>query len=149
LTIFYTSFTSIAVIALRLALGLLAVAALVALLGPVWEAGQRGAEPVVRTYLAAVERGDLEGALETIAPEARAALRERVENQLGSRYRVEVLALASPSLLARARGAPATTAEATVLAEVTPVSGEPWKSTTVVELLNRDGRWLLLGAPFA
>jgi hypothetical protein len=136
-------------LASRLALGLLVACALVALAGPVWEARRRGPEAAVRAYLAAVERSDLEAALETVAPEARAALRERVENQLGSRYRVEVLALGNPSLLARALGAPAGSAEATVLAEITPASGERWKSTTVVELVNRDGRWLLLDAPFA
>ncbi|MBA2451318.1 MAG: hypothetical protein H0V51_25160 [Chloroflexi bacterium] len=132
----------------RLALGLLATAALVAVLGPVWEARQRAPEQTVRSYLAAVERGELEAALATLVPEAQAALRERIENQLGSRYRVEVVALATPSLLARVGGAPATTAEATILAEVTPVVGERWKSTSVVDLVERDGRWLLVDAPF-
>ena len=132
----------------RLALGLLATAALVAVLGPVWEARQRAPEQTVRSYLAAVERGELEAALATLVPEAQAALRERIENQLGSRYRVEVVALATPSLLARVGGAPATTAEATILAEVTPVVGERWKSTSVVNLVERDGRWLLVDAPF-
>ena len=132
----------------RLALGLLATAALVAVLGPVWEARQRAPEQTVRSYLAAVERGELEAALATLVPEAQAALRERIENQLGSRYRVEVVALATPSLLARVGGAPATTAEATILAEVTPVTGERWKSTSVVDLVERDGRWLLVDAPF-
>ncbi len=132
----------------RLALGLLATAALVAVLGPVWEARQRAPEQTVRSYLAAVERGELEAALATLVPEAQAALRERIENQLGSRYRVEVVALATPSLLARVGGAPATTAEATILAEVTPVVGERWKSTSVVDLVKRDGRWLLVDAPF-
>jgi len=132
----------------RLALGLLATAALVAVLGPVWEARQRAPEQTVRLYLAAVERGELEAALTTLVPEAQAALRERIENQLGSRYRVEVVALATPSLLARVGGAPATTAEATILAEVTPVTGERWKSTSVVDLVERDGRWLLVDAPF-
>ena len=133
----------------RLALGLLAMAALVAVLGPVWEARQRAPEQTVRSYLAAVERGELEAALATMVPEAQTVLRERIENQLGSRYRVEVVALATPSLLARLGGAPATTAEATILAEVTPVVGERWKSTSVVDLVRRDGRWLLLEAPFA
>ena len=136
-------------LALRLALGLLAVCAAVALLGPLWEAGRRGPELSVRAYLAAVERDDLVGALETIAPEARPAVEERVANQLGNRYRVEVVALGTPSLLARALGAPDTHARATVLAEVAPRVGGPWKSTSVVELVRLDGRWYLVEPPFA
>jgi hypothetical protein len=137
------------VLAHRLALVLLAVSALVAVLGPVWEARQRAPEAAVRAYLAAVEREDLAGALRAVAPGERDELRERVELQLGSRYRVNVLALATPPLLARLLGTPATTAQATILAEVTPVSGERWKSTTVVDLILQDGTWYLIDAPFA
>src|SRR5215208_2038582 len=131
----------------RLALGLLATAALLAVLGPIWEARQRAPEQTVRSYLAAVERGELEAALATMVPEAQTALRERIENQLGSRYRVEVVALATPSLLARVGGAPATTAEATILAEVTPVVGERWKSTSVVDLVERTAAGCCLRRP--
>lgn len=136
-------------LAQRLALAFLATAALVAVLGPIWEARQRGPEQSVRAYLAAVEQGEIEAALAMTVPEAQGALRERIENQLGSRYRIEVVALATPSLLARLGGAPATTATTTVLAEVTPVAGERWKSTSVVDLVEREGRWLLVDAPFA
>jgi len=135
--------------ATRLALGLLALCAAAALLGPLWEAGRRGPELSVRAYLAAVEREDLTAALETIAPQARAAAEARVANQLGNQYRVEVVALGSPSLLARALGAPDTRARATVLATVEPRVGAPWRSTSVVELVRLDGRWLLLEPPFA
>ncbi len=136
-------------LARRLALGLLSLCALAALLGPLWEARRRGPELSIRAYLAAVEREDLAAALETITPSARQALEERVANQLGNRYRVEVVALGSPSLVARALGASDTTAWATVLAVVEPRVGEPWKSTSVVELVRQDARWYLLEPPFA
>ncbi len=137
------------VLALRLALGLLAACGFAALVGPLVESRHRQPEVSVRAYLEAVERGNLAGALETIAPEARAESVERVANQLGNRYRVDVVALATPSLLARASGAPDTTARTTILAEVEPRAGERWKSTSVVTLLRLDNRWYLAEPPFA
>ena len=134
---------------LRLALGLLVLSATVALLGPLWEAGQRGPELSVRAYLTAVEREDLTAALEAIAPEVRPAAEDRIANQLGNQYRVDVVALGTPSLLARALGARDTRAQATVLALVEPHVGTPWKTTSVVELVWRDDRWYLLEPPFA
>ena len=136
-------------LASRLVFGLLTLSAAAALLGPLWEAGRRGPELSVRAYLAAVEQEDLAGALETIAPEARSAVEERVANQLGNQYRVDVVALGGPSLLARARGAPTTRARATVLAAVEPRVGPPWKTTSVVELIRIDDRWFLVEPPFA
>ena len=123
--------------------------AVAAVLGPLWEAGQRGPETAVRAYLAAVQRGDAEAALETLAPEVRASYLDRVQNQTGNSYRVEVLALGGPSVLARAFGASGGRAWATVTAEITPEVGERWKSTAVVDVVQQDGRWYLLGAPFA
>ena len=145
----YKLFTLWSMRALRLSLGLLVVCATVALVGPVWEARQRAPELAVREYLSAVEREDLDGALQAVVPEQRASVRERIENQLGNHYRVDVLALGRPSLLERARGVPDTSAWATILGEVTTVSGERWKSTSVVRLVEQDGRWYLLEPPFA
>ncbi len=138
-----------AVLALRLALGLLAACAFAALIGPLVEARQRQPELSVRAYLQAVERGDLAGALETIAPTARAESVERVADQLGNSYRVDVVALAAPSLLARARGTPDTTARTSILAVVEPRIGERWKSTSTVDLIRLDNRWYLTEPPFA
>jgi hypothetical protein len=143
------TFTISAVHAYRLALALLALCAVVAVVGPVLEARRRAPEQTVRAYLAAVERQDLEGALETLASEAREPERDQVELQLGSRYAILVLALGAPSIADRALGASPDAAHATVLAEVTPVSGERWRSTTVVRMVSRDGVWYLLSAPFA
>jgi hypothetical protein len=133
----------------RLAFGLLLLCAVVAALGPLVEARGRAPEQVVRAYLAAVERGELEAALQAVDPPVREAARERVANQLGARYRVHVLALASPSLIDRARGAPGGIGSATLLAEVTPAVGDRWKSTAVVDLVERDGGWYLAEPPFA
>ncbi len=133
----------------RLALALLLTSALVALVGPLWEAGQRAPEATVRAYLDNVGSSHLEDALDAVAPSVRPAARERVQNQLGNHYRLELVALGNPSLLARALGTSRTTARATILAEVTPLSGESWKSTTVVRLVDEGGRWYLLDPPFA
>lgn len=143
------SFTILAVRTIRLALGLLILSGLVAGIGPAWEATQRAPEQSVRAYLTAVERDDVSAALALIAPEARRVLRERIETQLGNHYRVDLVALARPSLLARALGAPDTTAAATILAEVATPSGDRWKTTSVVRLTLHDDRWYLMEPPFA
>jgi hypothetical protein len=132
-----------------IAVVLLVIAAGVALIGPLLESGGRGAEVATRSYLAAVEREDLSGALETLAPELRADVRGRVELQLGTRYEIDALVLGTPSALDRLRGAPADRAWVSLVARVTPVSGERWKSTGVVGLVQREGRWYLVDPPFA
>lgn len=142
-------FTLQTVNAHRLALGLLVVGALVTVVGTIWEARQRGPELAVRTYFAAVEREDLDDAIQQILPSERSAVRDRVALQLGSRYRVDVLVLGRPSLLSRALGNDGRTARATVQAEVTAAGGERWKSTSSVDLVEQAGRWYLLSPPFA
>jgi len=127
----------------------LVVAALVAVLGPLWETGQRGPEGTTRAYLAAVERGDLEGALATLAPEARESARERVALQLGNRYAIETLVLGRPSVVDRLLARPLPPAWATVLATVSTASGERWKSTSTTELVELGGTWYLTAPPFA
>jgi hypothetical protein len=143
------TFTISTVHAHRLALALLGLCAVVALVGPAFESRQRAPEQTVRAYLAAVERQDLDGALEMLVHEAREPEHDRVELQLGSRYAIQVLALGGPSVVDRVLGASPEAAHATVLAEVTPVSGERWRSTTVVQMVSRGGVWYLLSAPFA
>jgi len=131
------------------ALFLFGCAAVVALVGPLWEGRRRGPEAPVRAYLAAVERGDLDAALAELAPPARAAERERVANQLGNRYRVESLVLGAPSLADRALGRAGPPAWAIVAAEITPIVGAPWKSSSRAELIELDGRWYLAEPLFA
>jgi hypothetical protein len=128
---------------------LLAITAAIACIGPLIESGGRSAETVARSYLASVEREDLNGALETLAPELRPALRGRVELQLGTRYEVQALVLGGPSALDRLRGWSADRAWVGLAARVTPVSGERWSSTGVVALVRRDDQWYLADPPFA
>lgn len=118
-------------------------------LGPLWETRQRTPEGIARAYLAAVERGDLDRALATIAPDLREAFRERVQAQLGNRYTVETLVLGQPSVLDRVTGRALSPAWATLLAEVATVTGERWKSTSTAPLVERDGAWYLAAPLFA
>jgi hypothetical protein len=128
---------------------LLVIAATLAVFGPVWETSQRAPEGTARAYLAAVARGDLEGALETLAPDARGAARERVALQLGNRYRIETLVLGRPSVLDRLLARPVPPAWATVTGEVTTTDGQRWKSTSTAELVQVDGAWYLTRPLFA
>lgn len=142
-------FTRRPLTARRLAVGLLAVGALLSVVGPIWEARRRGPETAVRAYLAAVERGEVDAALETISPERRAALAERVALQRTSTYQVAVLALGTPSVLARAGGADGAIARATLHAVVTNANGDRYPTTSTVDLVEHGGRWYLLEPPFA
>ena len=132
-----------------IALTLLAATALVALAGPAWESRRRAPEAVVRAYLDAVERRDLDAALAQLAPEARQEQREQVALQLGNRYRVESLVLGAPSVADRLLGRPGPAAWAVVAAEVTPAVGSRWRSSSTAELVELDGRWYLARPPFA
>lgn len=131
------------------ALLLLLISAAVAMVGPLWETGQRGPERTARAYLAAVERGDLDAALATLAPESRAAARDRVAVQLGNRYRIETLVLGAPSVLDRLLARPLPPAWATLLAEVTTTTGERWKTTSTADLVRIGGVWYLTAPLFA
>jgi hypothetical protein len=128
---------------------LLGLVALVAVLGPIWEGRRRGAEAPAREYLAAVERGDLEAALATLAPDARQVGRERVERQLGNGYRVEGLVLGAPSIADRLLGRPRPPSWVHVAAEIRPAVGERWKSSSTAALIQQDGRWYLAAPLFA
>ena len=114
-----------------------------------WETSKRAPEGTARAYLAAVEAHDLDAALATIAPEARDGARERIQLQLGNRYRIETLVLGQPSVLDRWLGRPLAPAWASVLADVTDKGGDRWKSTSTAELVERDGSWYLVRPLFA
>ena len=133
----------------RVAFVLLALCGLVAVVGPVVEARQRAPESVARAYLQAVQNGDLEAALATVDPEQREAQRERVALQARNRYGIVTLVLGRPSLLESAAGHGAAAAWVTVLADVTTVTGERWRSTSTAPLVQRDGVWYLSRPLFA
>jgi hypothetical protein len=130
-------------------LAFLVVGAMLAAFGPLWETGHRGPEGTARAYLLAVEHGDLEGALMTIAPDARAGARESVARQLGNRYSIETLVLGRPSVLDRVLARPEPPAWATLFAEVTTADGQRWKSTSTAELVEASGVWYLTAPLFA
>ena len=132
-----------------IALLLLAASAVVAVAGPAWESRRRAPEAVVRAYLDAVERRDLDAALAQLAPDGRAAQRERVALQLGNRYRVESLVLGAPSVADRLLGRSRPPAWAVVAAVITPPVGDRWTSSSTAELVDHDGRWYLARPPFA
>lgn len=128
---------------------LLIIAALVAVVGPAWESRRRAPEGVARAYLAAVERGDLDGALAELAPDAREAQRERVALQLGNSYRVESLVLGAPSVADRLLGRPGPPAWVVMAAEITPAVGAGWRSSSTAAFVEQDGRWYLARPLFA
>jgi hypothetical protein len=72
-----------------------------------------------------------------------------VEHQLGTRYELDALVLGGPSALDRLRGSPADRGWVSLAARVTPVSGERWRSTGVVDLVRQNGSWFLADPPFA
>ena len=149
LTLFLQSAHTLAVRRFPIALALLVVAATVAVAAPPFESRQRAPEGVARAYVQAVERGDLEAALATVDPVEREALRERVAWQLRNRYEIVTLVLGRPSVLDRVRGRPRDAAWATVMADVTTVTGERWRSTSMAPFVLRDGVWYLVRPLFA
>ena len=133
----------------RLALLLLAVVAVVSGVVPALETRQRAPEGTARAYLQAVEAGDLDAALATIDPLQRDAQRERVAWQIRNRYEIVTLVLGRPSLADRLAGRDLAPAWVTVLADVTTVAGERWRSTSTAPLVERDGVWYLTRPLFA
>ena len=128
---------------------ILAVLTVVSGIGPVLETRQRAPEGIVRAYLLAVERGDLETALATIDPRERDAQRERVAWQIRNRYAIVTLVLGRPSVIERLTGRDVGPAWVTVLADVTTIAGERWRSTSTAPLVERDGVWYLVRPLFA
>jgi hypothetical protein len=96
-----------------------------------------------------VEAGDLEAALATVDPPQRDAQRERVAWQIRNRYTIVTLVLGRPSLVDRVTDRDLAPAWVTVLADVTTVAGERWRSTSTAPLVERDGVWYLTRPLFA
>jgi hypothetical protein len=149
LTLFLHLPNTVGVSWFRLALLILGTAAMVAAAGPVLETRLRAPEGIARAYLRAVEVGDIEAALATIDPAQRDVQRERVEWQARNRYAIVTLVLGRPSVLDRVTGRAGDPAWVTVLADVTTVSGERWRSTSTAPFIERDGVWYLSRPLFA
>jgi hypothetical protein len=133
----------------RRALLLLLLAGLAAALGPIAETRLREPERTARTYLLAIQAGDVDGALATLDPLARDAQRERVAWQARNQYEIVTLVIGRPSVADRAVGRDLAPAWVTVLADVSTVSGERWRSTSTAPLVERDGVWYLTRPLFA
>jgi hypothetical protein len=134
---------------MRTALTLVVLAGLVTVVGPVVETRQRAPEGIARAYLRAIEQGDLEAALATIEPTERDAYRERIALQIRNRYEIVTLVLGRPSVIDRLTGRESRAAWVTVLADVTSVVGDHWRSTSTAALVEQDGVWYLTRPLFA
>jgi hypothetical protein len=100
----------------------------------------------VRRYALAVGAGDLEAAVQEIAPPERDRWRAWINGQLGNIYDVRGVAVRSPSLLERltARAASSAPSEVTVALDVNRgYPDEFYQPTTRVPLEQVDGRWYL------
>jgi hypothetical protein len=113
------------------------------------ETRQRAPEGIARTYLSAVERGDLDAALATIEPSQRDAQRERIALQIRNRYAIVTLVLGRPSPIDRLTGRETRAAWVTVLADVSKDTGDRWRSTSTAPLVEQDGVWYLARPLFA
>jgi hypothetical protein len=134
---------------MRTALTLVVLAGLVTVVGPVVETRQRAPEGIARAYLRAIEQGDLEAALATIEPTERDVYRERIALQIRNRYEIVTLVLGRPSVIDRLTGRESRAAWVTVLADVTSVVGDHWRSTSTAALVEQDGVWYLTRPLFA
>jgi len=110
----------------------------------------REVQDLAGRYFSAVERKDLEAALETLAPAERARWAGWVDDQTGNHYQVEGLAVRTPPLLARLAGASGDPIEATITARITLENGEQWPrpGVTVVRLRREGGRLYFLEPPY-
>jgi hypothetical protein len=149
LTLFLQFADNFSVNRLQIALIVLALAGIISVVGPLLEARQRAPEAAARAYLLAVEAGDLDAALATIDPAQRETQRERVELQVRNRYGIVTLVLGRPSTVDGLTVRATDPAWVTVLADVTSVTGDRWRSTSTAPLVQRDGVWYLTRPLFA
>jgi hypothetical protein len=137
---------------LTLGLTLLAAAAGIVVIAAAYDVWTRDASPeaLVRGYFAALERGDLDAALQAIEPSARPTSSVFVANMLNNVYRIEGVAVRQASILERLRGEPGDPREVTIFLAITQsVDGVHWEAGPRVPLINQDRRWYLARPPFA
>ena len=109
----------------------------------------RGAAQVdtsVRRYAAAVSTGNLDAAVQEIAPPARPRWRDWIAGQLGNVYEVRGVAVRAPSLLDRfTRHTASAPSEVTVALDVNRgYPDEFYQPTPRVPVQQVDGRWYLV-----
>jgi hypothetical protein len=109
-----------------------------------------GVEGTVRRYFSALEVGDVDGALSTLATPVRERDVAFVENGVGNRYRVVGVAVRQPSLLARFAGLAPGPNQVTVFLDVTQQMDDArWQAGPTVGVREQDGRWVLERPPLA
>ena len=125
--------------------GLLLALAGIAILGVIaFDRSDASAEGVVRRYALAVSNNDLDGALDEIAPDQRDAYREWLSTQVGNIYEVRGIAVRSPSVFQRLVRRASGPSEVTVVLDVNRgYAGEFYQPTSVVPVVQVDGRWYL------
>jgi hypothetical protein len=132
------------------ALALLLTAAVVVLVGAWIDRGARasGAESPMVAYASAVERGDLDGALQQLMPELRDRSRSFVAWQMGNRYSILESAVRTASLqdslLGRADGKRAVVV---VVMDVDGKGNPRWRATEDLPVQMVEGRWYLAKTP--
>lgn len=129
----------------RVALALLTATAVVIIVSAVGELALRAApgrpESVVRRYFAALEAGDIDGALTEVVPSGRAASRAFVENVVGNEYRITGIAVRHGPK----GGGPR---DVTIFLDITQAAdGARWQAGPRVPLVEMDGRWFLASPP--
>jgi hypothetical protein len=101
-------------------------------------------EGVVRRYALAISSSDLDGALDEIAPDQRAAYRDWLTTQLGNIYEVRGIAVRSPSVFERVVRRASGPNDVTVVLDVNRgYAGEFYQPTSDVPVVQVDGRWYL------
>lgn len=107
-------------------------------------------EATVRAYFAALEQGDVDGALSTLPQSIRGTWTPFVENGLHNEYRIVGVAVRSTSLMDQFRGMPAGPQDVTIFLDITQnVDGVRWQAGPRVPLMLTEGRWLLAHPPLA
>jgi hypothetical protein len=107
-------------------------------------------EATVRRYFGALGAGDVEAAVQSLSPAARARDAAFVESISGDVYRVTGIAVRSTSILDQLRGATAGPREVTIFLDITETgTGTRWQATPRVPLVEDAGRWYLARAPLA
>lgn len=106
-----------------------------------------GPEAPLLAYVAALGHGNLDEALDQLAPEARDESASFVAWQLGNRYTIVESAVRSESLLGRLARSGNTHTRVVVMMEIQEGGGALWRATEELPVESILGRWYLLKPP--
>ncbi len=136
-------------LALLLALAQVALAAVVVVAGASLDRADRstGPESPVLAYAIAVEKEDLAGALDQLAPELRESSESFVAWELGNRYTILESVVRAGSLLDRLTGKDASNPRVVVSMEIHGKGQTPWRAVDELPVQQIGARWYLLKVP--